>query len=386
MDRAAVARRPPAHSGCPSGAGQAELRPYRRPVAQTSLANAAWASAVASSRSSVRPNRLTSSAPSRPPTTAPTGKPAMILGKLALIPAMSSSRPACPPMNTKPSWIRIGNRTRSGTDTQRGRRPGRRPRRAPIPAAAAPSTDERDAQEVEALRRPGDAPETRSRPRRSRCTSPGASRPVGLEEHRVGDDAQQRGHHAEHHGLGRSATSQLRSSMQAPGHVGVVSASTRDRSRSIATSAAMIPVARAGRSASSSSRTGRSIRSSVVGSSAVPTPTAARERAPPARRPSIPGPARGCRGRRGAPGVDPPHHRVHVLLHGPSAMTTSRPDLDLDRTLRKGGEGAAGNIGEQADAMERHDALDGGHRHCRLGRRRRAARPAARSGRSQARA
>ena len=63
----------------------------------------------------------------------------MILGKLALIPAMSSSRPACPPMNTKPSWIRIGNKTNSGTDTHEA------PARAtthetPRPAAAAPRT------------------------------------------------------------------------------------------------------------------------------------------------------------------------------------------------------------------------------------------------------
>ena len=35
------------------------------------------------------------------------------------------------------------------------------------------------------------------------------------------------------------------------------------------------------------------------------------------------------------------------------------PDLDLGRTLGKGGENAARDIGEQTDSMERDDALDG---------------------------
>ena len=59
----------------------------------------------------------------------------MIRGKLALIPAMSRIRPACPPMNTKPSWMRIGNRTSSGTDTQA----------PPPPAAIAQATPNRTA-------------------------------------------------------------------------------------------------------------------------------------------------------------------------------------------------------------------------------------------------
>ena len=131
--------RPRAHPAPVRSRGEPSCPAYRRPVAQTSAANAAWASAVARSRSSVRPNQVTSWAPSRPPTTAPAGKPAMILGKLALIPAMSSSRPACPPMNTKPSWIRIGNRTSSGTDTHAPPALATS-HETPIATAAAPST------------------------------------------------------------------------------------------------------------------------------------------------------------------------------------------------------------------------------------------------------
>ena len=89
----------------------------------------------------------TSWPPSTPPSTAPIGKPAMILGKLALIPAMSRNRPACPPMNTKPSWIRIGNRTSSATDTQAPRRPGREePGERRTRWRPPPSTDNRDAE------------------------------------------------------------------------------------------------------------------------------------------------------------------------------------------------------------------------------------------------
>ena len=64
----------------------------------------------------------------------------MIRGKLALMPAMSRIRPACPPMNTKPSWMRIGNRTRSGTDTHGADPPRATTQAMPIPTAAPPST------------------------------------------------------------------------------------------------------------------------------------------------------------------------------------------------------------------------------------------------------
>ena len=115
----------------------------------------------------------------------------MIRGKLALIPAMSSSRPACPPMNTNPSWIRIGNSTSSGADTH-----------APSPPAAT-SHAARDAEprhrrarrrairsEVEPLRAPGDGagdddPGHADRDVRHRQPR----RAVRVEEHRVGDDA-----------------------------------------------------------------------------------------------------------------------------------------------------------------------------------------------------
>ena len=82
---------------------------YRIPVTTTRAVKTACASAVATSRPSVLPNRSTSGAASRPPTTAPTGKPATMRGNRALMPAMSRIRPACAPMNTKPSWMSTGN-------------------------------------------------------------------------------------------------------------------------------------------------------------------------------------------------------------------------------------------------------------------------------------
>ena len=128
----------------------------------------------------------------------------MIRGKLALMPAMSRIRPAWPPMNTNPSWMRIGNRTSSGTETQ-GADPSRATTQAmPIPTAAPPSTVTASPIEVEPLRRPRDG---------ARHDDPGDAdgdvrrgQPAGavrVEEHRVGDDAQQRGHRPEQQRLRR---------------------------------------------------------------------------------------------------------------------------------------------------------------------------------------
>ena len=64
----------------------------------------------------------------------------MIRGKLALIPAMSSSRPAWLPTNTNPSWMRIGNRTSSGTETHAPSPPAATTHAAAIATAAPPST------------------------------------------------------------------------------------------------------------------------------------------------------------------------------------------------------------------------------------------------------
>ncbi len=72
--------------------------------------------------------------------TAPTGKPAMIRGNDALIPAMSRSRPPWAPMNTKPSWMRIGKSTRSGAETHAPSPPDAMTQAAPIATAAPPRT------------------------------------------------------------------------------------------------------------------------------------------------------------------------------------------------------------------------------------------------------
>ncbi len=182
--------------------------------------------------------------PSRPPSTAPIGNPAMIRGKLALIPAMSRSRPPCPPMNTKPSWIRIGNSTSSGTDTHAASPPTAMTQASREPDRGAAEHDERDPEEVEPLGRPARPPRTRrSRRPRSRCRSPGArptrrrrgtcalatmpsSAAIDAERRRPGPSASGR---PPSPGAARSVTS----SSCRP--------SARARSRTIATSAAMIP-------------------------------------------------------------------------------------------------------------------------------------------------
>ena len=64
----------------------------------------------------------------------------MMRGKLRLIPEMSSSRPAWAPMNTNPSWIRIGNSTSSGADTHAPSPPAATSHAAAMRAAAPPST------------------------------------------------------------------------------------------------------------------------------------------------------------------------------------------------------------------------------------------------------
>ena len=56
--------------------------------------------------------------PRRPPRKNPTAKPETIRGKRSFIWRTSSSRPACPPMRTKPSWRAIGKRTSRTADTQ----------------------------------------------------------------------------------------------------------------------------------------------------------------------------------------------------------------------------------------------------------------------------
>ena len=70
---------------------------------------------------------------------------------------MSSSRPACPPMNTKPSWIRIELNPQQARHREAPARATTH--ETPRPAAAA-RDDERYAQKIEALGRPGDRTET----------------------------------------------------------------------------------------------------------------------------------------------------------------------------------------------------------------------------------
>ena len=146
----------------------------------------------------------------------------------------------------------------------------------PDPHRGAAQHDDGEPDEVEPLRRPRDV---------ARHDDPGDAdgdvrrgQPPGavrVEEHRVGDDAEQRGHRPEQQAPAPSATRtaprarELVAPASRRGRVGRFRPRAGARSRTIATSAAMIPFASAGRSASSSSSSGLSIRSSIVGSSAV---------------------------------------------------------------------------------------------------------------------
>ena len=150
----------------------------------------------------------------------------------------------------------------------------------------------------------------------------------------------------------------------------------------------MIPCASAGRSASSSSRSGRSIRSRVVGSSAV-TDAVRGSGTSAASSPTVDPAPRSVTIALAVMDADSPaHDGVQVLLHRTLGDDErSRGDVDLGGAPSEGRQGAARDVGEQADALERDDALDGGHRHrlttvgCS-----RAASSSTRSGRSQARA
>ena len=74
------------------------------------------------------------------------------------------------------------------------------------------------------------------------------------------------------------------------------------------------------------------------------------------------------------------HDGEQVVLHSSlDDDAGARGDVDLARVPGDSREGAARDIGEQVDALERDDALDGGHRHAvTIGDRRRppARRPA----------
>ena len=65
----------------------------------------------------MRPVHVTSGPARRPPAIAPTGKPAMMRGIVALMPAMSRTRPACIPTKTNPSSMRIAKTTSRGPET-----------------------------------------------------------------------------------------------------------------------------------------------------------------------------------------------------------------------------------------------------------------------------
>ena len=65
---------------------------------------------------------------------------------------------------------------------------------------------------------------------------------VGVEEHRVGDDAQERGHRAEHQGLGGQPRDGAAAGRGGPVTAASCRPRSRARSRTIATSAAMIPL------------------------------------------------------------------------------------------------------------------------------------------------
>ena len=188
--------------------------------------------------------------------------------------------------------------------------------------------------------------------------------PVGVEEHRVGHDAEQGGHGAEDERLGGQPGDGRAASPARPGHAEVVSVWARTRSRTIATSAAMMPLARAGRSASSSSRTGLSIRSSVDGSMAV-TEADRGSGTSAASSPTVePGPRIVDLARTVVDPEPPANDREQVVLDGPfDDHGGARSTLHLAARCATAGQRPARDVGEQRDALERDDALDRRHRH-----------------------
>ena len=348
--------------GCRSGVGQAELRSVLPPGAQTSPTNAACASAVASSRSSVRPSQVTSSRTEQAADDRPDREARHDPREAGLDPG-DVEEPARLPADEHEAELDQDREEHQ----QRHRHPGGVAARGDEPGDTEPNRGrtehgQGDAHEVEALRRAGDGAghDDPGRPDGDvRGREPG--RAVRVEEHRVGDDAEQRGHRAEHEGLARQPG---RSPACNAGHAGVVSASGCARSRTIATSAPMIPFASSGRSASSSSRTGRSIRSRVAGPSAV-TDAERGSGTSAASSPTVrPGTELDDGSLAPVHAQSAPDHGKHVLLdRALGDDDRALGDLDLGRPLRDGREGPAGNVGEQADAVERHDALDGRHRH-----------------------
>ena len=126
----------------------------------------------------------------------------------------------------------------------------------------------------------------------------------------------------------------------------------------------MMPFASAGRSASSSSSSGLSIRSSVVGSSAV-TDAARGSGTSAASSPTVaPGPRTAIVSLAAVHAEPPSDDRVQVLLDralGDDAVACL--DLDLGRPPGERRERAPGDVREQADPVERDDALDRRHRH-----------------------
>ena len=113
------------------------------------------AAVVASISCSVEPSSERSGIPSRPPRKNPTANPDTMRGKRSFICRTSRSRPAWPPMNTKPSWSAIGNATSRTAETQTP--PARRiTHDAAYTAASAPRRDSRQANESGMAGRSGD--------------------------------------------------------------------------------------------------------------------------------------------------------------------------------------------------------------------------------------
>ena len=190
-------------------------------------------------------------------------------------------------------------------------------------------------------------------------------RAIRVEEHRVGDDAEERGHRAEHEGLGRQPRTAPRPTggvARHGGHVAVVSA-----------------VAAVGRGAlanhrdergDDSVRERRPIGEQLVEERLIDPQQRRRLERRHRRRTRLGHEGRELADGRAGTEVDsvasprwtrsePRTTANRCSSTAPSAMTTrARGDLDLGRPLRDGREGPARDVGEQADAVERHDALD----------------------------
>ena len=250
---------------CAASVRRSYLSGNRRSVTSRRPRKASSAAVVARSKCSVDPSRARSGMPSSPPTRNPTAKPETMRGKSSFIWRTSSNRPACPPMNTNPTWSAIGKATRSTADIHDAVRHEDHPRDGEESREAA-ERRRRDANEAGPARGTGDERRRAAADHRDRDVCRGQPlRAVRVQEDRVRRNDEERERHSERESLRGEECDDAARRRVAHRVRSAWSATAASR----ATSASMTPWASSGQSARSSSRTVLSRRSASVGSRAV---------------------------------------------------------------------------------------------------------------------